>query len=167
MVAQADLPATTAAASHTWAAPSRTGDEAPSCDPVPEAKGKWDGQHDSGRGERPSPWPALKSPAHPLLRGIPPQRPHTGASYILVSTNAPFANQCRNDGRHRPPEFGLTHSTLAPLMAASVSAGELVPTNPADNPLSRSSLSVGQFGAVARMSTAAPFPRRSSSRPLA
>lgn len=33
--------------------------------------------------------------------------------------------------------------------------------------LSRSSLNVGQLGAVARVSTAAPFPRQSSSRSLA
>jgi hypothetical protein len=33
--------------------------------------------------------------------------------------------------------------------------------------LSRSSQTIGQFGAAARMSTAAPFPRRWSKRPLA
>ena len=66
------------------------------------------------------------------------------------------------------PDFGLTHSTSRSVdYPRRFRPGELVPTNPADNPLSRSSLNVGQFGAVARMSTAAPFPRRSSSRPLA
>ena len=120
------------------------------------------------KGGRPSPWPALKSPAHPLLRGMPPQRPRAGASYILVGTNAPIANQCRNDGRHRPPGFALTHSTCSlRSIAGSVRPAYLFRRTLLTTPLSRSSLNVGQFGAVARMSTAAPFPRRSSSRPLA
>jgi len=41
----------------------------PSCDPVPEAKGNGMGSMTARMGGRPSPWPALKSPAHPLLRG--------------------------------------------------------------------------------------------------
>jgi hypothetical protein len=51
MVAQADLPATTAAASHTWVAPSRRGDEAPVMSSRARTKGNGMGSMTAKRGE--------------------------------------------------------------------------------------------------------------------
>jgi len=115
-------------------------------------------------------WIALHVSLLAFLAGVPRQivSDNLRAGITRACFYEPSANRSRNDGRRCSPGLPIIRNTATPPMplVAALPAYRLR-GSPLTRSQSRFSLNVGEFGAVARMSTAAPFPRRSSSRSLA